>query len=429
MDCRSRPPQIDTSTTADDDNDGVALLGGRITTPCSADKDCLARQRNLSRHDIAALATPAYHGGTKGVPDLLLTFIHACGYQSFLIDIADNVLPCYGSIQLLHRKVRQAWYNPRTLQSGPLVNRIIEKGVSVIPKLATGTARETVLFYECLQQVSGTYLIPLMPFDSICLANNYEGLFPPGLGTEAYAKCATAVLELLPRLLPDNDPELDAMNSAVQNSSQNGYDLLWRVLALYVPGFDPTIPISQPTWTRDSTILEFSQNHLLYFQLQAKKNIFYLPRDRSNIFLLAISSSEYADIVTTIQTNVDMYRHPDNDTDLPDALKIDGIPMSIHQNSKHRVRDVAQPRMYRTVAPDLSWDPSEDNEYSYSHVQGYIPQVFWTEHARGRNFGGPQRGYNCYGNGTVRPINRSADRPVGDRSSYGERNGPRSPDR
>jgi hypothetical protein len=221
------------------------LLGGPITTPWSTNKDHAARLRNISCHDIGGLASPAYHGGEHGVSELTIFFIHKCGYQSFSTDVADNVLPCYGSIQLLHKKVHQAWYNPLTLQSGPSIECILEKGLAVIPKLSDHMAKDTVAFYGRLQQVSGAYLIPLMPFDSVCLANNYEGLFPPGLGTSAYAECAIAVMELLIRVLPEHDPEIDATISAVRNSSRNGYDLLWHVLALYVPGFDPTIPIAQ----------------------------------------------------------------------------------------------------------------------------------------------------------------------------------------
>jgi hypothetical protein len=60
----------------------------------------------------------------------------------------DDILPCYGHIQLLHKKVRQAWYNPRTLQSGPLVDRILERGLTVLPKLRKTNAKETVELYE-----------------------------------------------------------------------------------------------------------------------------------------------------------------------------------------------------------------------------------------------------------------------------------------
>jgi hypothetical protein len=38
--------------------------------------------------------------------------------------------------------------------------------------------KDTVAFYEILQQVSASYLIPFMPFNMICLANNDEGALP-----------------------------------------------------------------------------------------------------------------------------------------------------------------------------------------------------------------------------------------------------------
>jgi hypothetical protein len=80
-------------------------------------------------------------------------------------------------------------------------------------------AKDTVALYKGLQQMLATYLIPMMPFDSICLTNNYEGLLPPGLGTEVHAECCVAVLELLPCLLPTSDLEIQATVSVVRNSS------------------------------------------------------------------------------------------------------------------------------------------------------------------------------------------------------------------
>jgi hypothetical protein len=159
-------------------------MGGQITSPQSTDKECQACLLKISHHDIAGLACNDYHGGPTGVKELTLRFIHACGYQTLPTDDADNVLPCYGHIQLLHKKVRQAWFNPRTLQSGPSVDHILERGLTVLPKLQEMEAKDTVAFYEQLQQVLATSLILLMPFNAICLKNNYEGLFPPGLGTK-----------------------------------------------------------------------------------------------------------------------------------------------------------------------------------------------------------------------------------------------------
>jgi hypothetical protein len=87
-----------------DDHEGPVFLGGRISSPRSTDKERQARILNISRHDVANLACLDYHGGPSGVKELSLQFIHACGYQSFATtECADDILPCYGQIQLLHR--------------------------------------------------------------------------------------------------------------------------------------------------------------------------------------------------------------------------------------------------------------------------------------------------------------------------------------
>jgi hypothetical protein len=107
--------------------------------PHAADKERQARQQGISCHDIAGLAASAYHGGIDGIHKLTLLFIHKCGYQSFSTESANDILPCYSSIQLRHKKVCQAWFNPRTLQSGPVVEVILERGLLVFPKLSHNT--------------------------------------------------------------------------------------------------------------------------------------------------------------------------------------------------------------------------------------------------------------------------------------------------
>jgi hypothetical protein len=159
------------NATSSTDDDRIPLMGGRITSPRATDKERQAPKLHISRHHIAGLASPLYHGGRHGVPELSLSFIHACGYQSFSPEIEDDVIPCYSTIQLLHKKVKMAWTNPHTLQSGPSVERILEKGLTVFPKLRSTSARDAVAFYESLQQVSTSYLLMVKPFDTICLAN------------------------------------------------------------------------------------------------------------------------------------------------------------------------------------------------------------------------------------------------------------------
>ena len=331
----------------------------------------------------------------------------------FSPEVEDDVLPCYGTIQLLHKKVKMAWTNPCTLQSGPSVECILEKGLTVFPKLRGTSARDTVAFYESLQQVSTSYLLPVMPFDTICLANNYEGLFPPGLGMDAYCECWSAMLEVLPRLIPTGDYEVEAKFSSVRTTSRNGYDLLWRILELFVPGFDPTIPIAQPVWTSDSSILDFCQSHMLYFRLQAKNNMFFSSRDRTTIFLCAVTPSEYADVITNLQTSADAYRHPDNDGILPDHLQLDGIATLIHNNAKHRVRDLHSPRVCHVAGMDTTWDAAEDDEAPFCYLQGYTPRLHRLDRYRNRgdnahrNRGGAE---GRYGLRTPRP---PSDKPQG----------------
>jgi hypothetical protein len=152
-----------------------------------------------------------------------------------------------------------------------------------------------------------------MPFNTIKLSFNFEGLCPPGLGTLRYPEVGSAFMDILPRLLPTTESEVLSTISTVGFESNNGYDLLWRILELTVLGFDPTVSILPPTWHRDSDVFDFCQAHLLYFRLQAKKNNYCNARTRTSIFLRAIANSEYADIVTLLQAQVSSYcKHNDD---------------------------------------------------------------------------------------------------------------------
>ena len=81
--------------------------------------------------------------------------------------------------------------------------------------------------------------------------------------------------------------------------------------------FDPTVPIQQPTYDIDTDILGLGRRFELYFRLQAQKQVYINTRDRTSMFLKAVASSEYADIVTTLQSNVDSYRHNEDEYFLP----------------------------------------------------------------------------------------------------------------
>ena len=74
-----------------------------------------------------------------------------------------------------------------------------------------------------------------MPFDTIKLTINFEGLCPPGLGTLRYAEVGSALMDIFPRLLPTTESEVTSSIATVSYESNNGYDLLWRILELILP--------------------------------------------------------------------------------------------------------------------------------------------------------------------------------------------------
>ena len=109
--------------------------------------------------------------------------------------------------------------------------------------------------------------------------------------------------------------------------------------------FDPTVPLQQPTWVHDTNILGLGLCYELYFRLQAKKQVFINTRDRTTMFLKAVASSKYADIVTTLQSNVDSYRHLDDEYFLPQHFRVTNIAMLIRNNAKARVWDLGHRRV------------------------------------------------------------------------------------
>jgi hypothetical protein len=117
-----------------------------------------------------------------------------------------------------------------------------------------------------------------------------------------------ALMELLPWLIPGSiSPHVNATLALVRYKSNNGYNYLWRVLDLTVPGFDPTVPIQAPIWSDVEDIFHFAQAFLLFFCLQAKVKFHYDDLTQCGMFLHAVQFTEYADTVTTLQSHVNLF--------------------------------------------------------------------------------------------------------------------------
>ena len=161
----------------------------------------------------------------------------------------------------------------------------------------------------------------------------FKALCPPGLGLPRYATIAWKLLELLPRLLPRLDTQVSSIVNMVHIESGNGYDLLWRIMALSVPGFDPTIQVKIPIWM-DDNVFEFALSFfLLYFRLQAKKGVVQNDCTHSILFLNAISEPAYADAITTLYTCVTNYNSGLDDGYLPASLCVMSLATQLHNNA------------------------------------------------------------------------------------------------
>jgi len=167
----------------------------------------------------------------------------------------------------------------------------------------------------------------------------YEALCIPGTGLTRYPVAAHVLLELLPRLLPKTNDEVSSIINMVRTESNNGYDLLWRILKLTVPGFDPTFPVKIPTWS-DNGIFDFAHAFQLYYRLLSKKGDFHDDKTRSTTFLQAINDYTFADLITTLLTCINNYFSMDDDGYLPGSLCIMGLAHQLNKAAKLRAKSV-----------------------------------------------------------------------------------------
>jgi hypothetical protein len=187
----------------------------------------------------------------------------------------------------------------------------------------------------------------------------------------------------------------------------NGFTLLWDVLALSVPGFDPTLQFLAPIWEDFLDILDFCHAFLLYFRLQAKLGLFHDDRKKSCTFLWAIQHTEYVDVVTILQTHVETYMDSMSKFDngyLPSHLCLVGLAQRIDKNWQSCIRDVLL-RACGMQGFGISYDTVSLPSY---YVQGYAPQVFRTGIS---GHGRDARGFQARFDGDRDHDSRHDDRP------------------
>jgi hypothetical protein len=282
-------------------------LGGQIVSPCHWDCHQLAQKAGHSPLDTAALGCQEYHGYERGYPHLTTEIIFCCGYHD---PTGAGVIMCFNDIILMHRQVLDMWVNPRTMQSGPSVDRILDKGLAVFPKLASMDVATAVEFYNQLQKMSALFLLPLMLFYAVNLHMRFKGVCPPGLGLPWYAEITRVMLEVILCFLPTYDSQVTLLVVLVCAESNNGYDFLWWVMELVVPGFNLTLQISAPVCMGEG-IFDFCLSYVLYCCLQVKKGRLHDDCTKSVAFLQAVYDPAYIDVITMLQAHIDTFQSED----------------------------------------------------------------------------------------------------------------------
>jgi hypothetical protein len=257
---------------------------------------------------------------------------------------------CYNDIITIHRKVHNKWSNDRYGTDGPQISRIVSKELAAFPRLLSTSAEDVVDFYDRLQEMCASYLLPTTPLDAIVLQYGYKGLFPPALGTMRYSACGKGMLKLLPHLVPPSlSPAFNAILSTVCSETANGYDLLWRMLRQYVPGFDKAKPIVFPFWTEDTDLFFFAKLTMMYFRLQQLHKAPFSDYDKSITFLNGLAGSDYTDQVNTLLTTVENYNLDESGTDfgeaglLPEHLRIPALASRLNQFDLRRISTALMP--------------------------------------------------------------------------------------
>jgi hypothetical protein len=149
--------------------------------------------------------------------------------------LSNDIVTCFNDIISAQSHIQESWHNPVTNTYSPQVNRILLKSFKLFQQLDLTATDDVMNFYSHLQELLTSHLLVTMPFD--------------GLGTQRYSDLSQTLMNFLPRLIPRSLSScINATLIAVQNESNNGYNYLWRVLELAVPGFDPVISIQTPQW-------------------------------------------------------------------------------------------------------------------------------------------------------------------------------------
>ena len=197
--------------------------------------------------------------------------------------------------------------------------------------------------------------VAIVPFGAIMISLGKRGLCPPGLGNSKYHEMSRALYNCLRSgIIPVAATRLNSVARMVGNNSGNGYDLLWNILVLTLPVFDPMVRAHFPSWEdQDRCVHKFADASLLYYQLQKKRGERFSFREMSLQYLRGITEPSYMGIITGLQTSV----ISSVIDELPDDLQISSLATRIHQTMSNF--EIPNPRINSMQRYDGTPAPSD----------------------------------------------------------------------
>jgi hypothetical protein len=204
-----------------------------------------------------------YYIGNDGISTHMEEIIQKCGYTGIKASI-ETADMCYNNFIAVHHKVRELWYNGYSHTTGPQIDWILQKLFAIFPRLDSLCTADVINFFDQCQEVSMNHLLALIPFDAILLHFQFKGLCPMGLGIIIYGAMSKGPMVLLPWLILGTlSSQVSMALALVRYESANGYNYLWCILKLTIPGFDHVVPIQVSAWTGVEDVFGFAQDYLL----------------------------------------------------------------------------------------------------------------------------------------------------------------------
>ena len=190
--------------------------------------------RDFTRSNLAYMNGDQYHGGSDGFDLLKYDDLNHVGFRDLSRAHCEDII-------MTHHLVRTNWISPTTGRKyGP--NLIKLQSRDIITPMEDDTPQSVYDFYSMLTSQLPNMNVPIVPFAAISLKLGKQGLCPPGLGTSMYLEMSRALYNFLRSgIIPTGATRLNSVARMVGNNSGNGYELLWNLLVLTLPVFDPMV--------------------------------------------------------------------------------------------------------------------------------------------------------------------------------------------